>query len=63
MTAAERRALLGDAVVDRINAEADAAIAEYPPTQELLDLLRPVLTSPCGASAELEAVAEQQTAA
>lgn len=61
MTAAERRALLGDAVIDRINAEADAAIAEHPPTPELLDLLRPVLTSPLAARAEHDAV--EQTAA
>jgi hypothetical protein len=51
VTAAERRALLGDAVIARINAEADAAIAEHPPTAEVLDRLRPILTSPRRTSA------------
>lgn len=46
MTREERRALLGDAVFARIEAEADAAIAEHPPAPELLDRLRPVLSAP-----------------
>jgi hypothetical protein len=46
MTREERRALLGDAVIARIHAEADAAIAEHPPTSEVLDRLRPVLARP-----------------
>ena len=43
MTAAERRALLGDDVIDRINTEVDTAIAEHPPTEDTLRLLRPIL--------------------
>jgi len=46
MTRAEREALLGTAVVARVQAEADAAIAQYPPAPELLDRLRPVLARP-----------------
>jgi len=46
VNAAQRRALLGDEVADRIEAEAQAAIAEHPPTAELLDRLRPILTAP-----------------
>ena len=46
MTRDERRALLGDEVIARIHAEADAAIAQHPPTPELLDRLRPILTRP-----------------
>lgn len=46
MNAAQRRALLGDEVADRIEAEAQAAIAEHPPSPELLDRLRPILTAP-----------------
>lgn len=46
MTREERRALLGESVFARIEAEADAAIAKHPPTPELLDRLRPVLSAP-----------------
>ncbi|MFF5421780.1 hypothetical protein [Streptomyces misionensis] len=46
MTRAEREALLGKAVLQRVEAEADAAIAEYPPAPEVLDRLRPVLSRP-----------------
>lgn len=46
MTRAEREALLGPAVIALIEAEADAAIQQYPPTPELLDRLRPVLSQP-----------------
>lgn len=46
MTREERRALLGDDVIARVEAEADAAVAEHPPTPELLDRLRPVLSRP-----------------
>lgn len=49
MTRAERRALLGDAVIARIEAEADEAITQYPPTPELLDRLRPILSRPAKA--------------
>jgi hypothetical protein len=59
VTAAERRAILGDAVIDRIHAEADAAIAEYPPTDELLSQLRPILTAPAN---RRPATAERQAA-
>ncbi|MFF5451822.1 hypothetical protein ACFY40_11355 [Streptomyces sp. NPDC012950] len=46
MTREERRALLGDDVIARIEAEADTAIAEHPPAPELLDRIRPVLSRP-----------------
>lgn len=60
MTREERRRLLGDAVVDHIHAEADAAIAEHPPTADVLDALRPILTAPARAT---DAAGEAQTAA
>jgi len=45
MTPDQRRALLGDEVIARIRAEVAAA---PPPPQEVLDLLRPILTRPAG---------------
>lgn len=52
MTAAERRALLGDAVIEHIHAEADYA---PPPPPEVLDVLRPILTRPTGYVPEADA--------
>lgn len=49
MTREERRALLGNAVIARIEAEADEAITKYPPAAALLDRLRPVLSRPAQA--------------
>lgn len=43
--AAERRRLLGDAVIEHIHAEVAKA---PPPTPDVLDLLRPILTRPAG---------------
>lgn len=43
MTAAERRALLGDDVIEHIAGEVDDAPAPGP---EVLDALRPILTRP-----------------
>lgn len=55
MTAAERRALLGDAVIEHIADEVDDAPA---PTPEVLDALRPILTRPAVAPAPAPAVAD-----
>ncbi|MFF5670320.1 hypothetical protein ACFY8S_09310 [Streptomyces hygroscopicus] len=48
MTPTERRALLGDDVIDHIHRVVEEAIAEAPPTPEVLDTLRRILTRPTG---------------
>ncbi|MEE4598283.1 hypothetical protein V2J94_41680 [Streptomyces sp. DSM 41524] len=48
MTPAERRALLGDDVIDHIHREVEEALAEAPPTPEVLAALRRILTRPAG---------------
>lgn len=45
MRADERRALLGDAIVDQVRAEARTAAEEYPPGPEVIAALRPILTA------------------
>lgn len=46
MTPAERRALLGDDAIAQIHREVERALAEAPPSPELLARLRPILTRP-----------------
>ena len=45
MTPDERRALLGADVVTYVRAEARQAAEEYPPSADVIDALRPILTS------------------
>jgi hypothetical protein len=46
MTAAERRALLGADAVEHARAEALRAATEHPPGEDVLAVLRPILTRP-----------------
>lgn len=56
MTPAERRrALLGDDVIEHIHREVAAALAEAPPSQELISKLRRILTRPAGRTSVAEA--------
>ena len=45
MTRDERRALLGDAVLTQVRAEARRAAEEHPPGEEVIAALRPILTA------------------
>ncbi|MFD8866073.1 hypothetical protein ACFV1F_17140 [Streptomyces sp. NPDC059590] len=48
MTPEERRRLLGDDVIADIHHQVARALAEAPPSPELLARLRPILTRPAG---------------